>query len=101
MVPRDWSDGSVVGGKEGGGGAQKRKKQQRYFSQHYMYFNLQEITPWLPIFHLLGLVWNSNSKTVTPVPEKRWIAKYIPSYTRQEPIPSVRAKIAIHWSVKY
>lgn len=46
MVPRDWSDGSVVGGggKEGGG-AQKRKKQQRYFSQHYMYFNLQEITP--------------------------------------------------------
>lgn len=45
MVPRDWSDGSVVGGKEGGGGAQKRKKQQRYFSQHYMYFNLQEITP--------------------------------------------------------
>ena len=48
MVPRDWSDGSVVGeGEEGGegGGAQKRKKQQRYFSQHYMYFNLQEITP--------------------------------------------------------
>lgn len=89
MVPRDWSDGSrtrngkLVAGGGGGKGAEQRKKQQRYFSQHYMYFNLLEITPWLPIFHLLELVWNSSSKTLTPALEKWWVAKYIPSYTPQ------------------
>ena len=64
-VSRKWKISSEGPG-EGGEEEAKRKKQLRYLSEYLIYFNFLEMIPWLSIFHLLKLVWNSSRKIVTP-----------------------------------